>query len=600
MTVVGRNDPCPCGSGKKFKRCHGAGVPEQPERSAPMPAHTVAPLLEQALAWHRSGRLQDAERVYRAILQSFPDHPLALLYLGVLGMQAGRAAEALPVLQAAVSRNPSHAEAHFNLGGCYLALQRFDAAAACFERTLALQPDTPQALNNLGNIWRYFGRMHDALACYRRAAAANPRDDASSHSNLLVCLHFDPTLSSEELFAEHLRWAERHAKPFYPAAPAFRNSRDPDRVLRIGFVSPSFTSTIVGHFLIGLFRGIDRSRHSLHCYSATREPDAMTEALRGLAQGWRDIAALDDEAACRQIESDGIDILVDLAGHNPGNRLGIFARKPAPVQIAWLDYFDTTGLATMDYIVTDPLTTPQGSAQRFTETLLYMPESRLCFTPIEDAPPPSPRPSGAPPVFGSFNRLDKINDEVIQAWSRILLRVPEARLVIKNSALAVPDVAARFRQRFLQCAVGEERIELRPSSSHRELLAQYADIDLALDPFPYNGGATTLDALWMGVPVLALAGERMIGRQSTAMLSCIGRDDLVANDLDQYVELSVRKAFEVDRLREERLQLRERMRVSALCDTSRFARAMEDNLRSAWRRWCAGQAIAKEQVHAFD
>jgi predicted O-linked N-acetylglucosamine transferase (SPINDLY family) len=326
----------------------------------------------------------------------------------------------------------------------------------------------------------------------------------------------------------------------------------------------------------------------------------MTDALRRLAHGWRDITALDDEAACRQIENDGIDILFDLAGHAPGNRLGIFARRAAPLQVAWLDYFDTTGIATMDYIVTDPVTTPPGSPQRFTETLLCMPESRFCFTPIEDAPEPSPRPSGAPPVFGSFNRLDKINDEVIGAWSQILLRVPEARLVVKNAALSVPDVAARFRLRFAQRGLAAERIDLRPSSSHRDLLAQYADIDLALDPFPYNGGATTLDALWMGVPVLALAGERMIGRQSAAMLSCIGRGDLVANDPDQYVELCVRKAFEVDRLREERVPLRERMRVSALCDTSRFARAMEDNLRSAWRRWCAGQAIAKEQVHAFN
>jgi predicted O-linked N-acetylglucosamine transferase (SPINDLY family) len=402
------------------------------------------------------------------------------------------------------------------------------------------------------------------------------------------------------MFAEHVRWAQRHAQRHYPQMLRYANTPDPERALRIGFVSSNFTGLVVGHFLRAVFGALDQSRYALYCYSSTPSLDALGVELRAKACVWRDIAALDDDAAAALICSDQIDILVDLAGHMTGNRLLIFARKPAPIQVAWLDYFDTTGLETMDYLITDPATTPAHSPQRFTEALLRLPASRFCFAPLAAAPPPAALPmrNKGYVSFGSFNRIDKMNERVIAAWAAILRRIPDSRLVLKNVALTVPDVAEHCRAGFAAHGVGAERLDLRAPSAHREMLAEYGDIDIALDTFPYNGGATSLDALWMGVPIVALAGERMIARQTAAMLACVDLQDFVARSADEYVELAVSKALEPEPLSAIRSGLRACMRASPLCDASRFARELEDNLRLIWRRWCAERSTSKEKVNA--
>jgi protein O-GlcNAc transferase len=601
MQSAGRDDPCACGSGKKFGHCHGAGAAQtglQQARPAAAPAQTVSALLEQGTELQRAGRFSEAERVYQAILQADPDCALALEHLGVLALQVSNAQAALPLLRRAVEVGPSRASAHFNHGGALLALHRLRDAAACFERARVIDPRLAEAHNNLGNIYKYFD-IDRALACYRQAVDARPLD-AASHSNLLVCLHFSAACSHEQMFAEHLRWAQRHAQRYYPQAPRYANAADPERALRIGFVSSNFTGLVIGHFLRAVFAALDQSRYALYCYSSTPSLDALGAELRAQTRVWRDISALDDDAAAALVRSDEIDILVDLAGHMTGNRLLIFARKPAPIQVAWLDYFDTTGLETMDYLLTDPVTSPADSRQRFTEKLLHLPASRFCFTPLAAAPMPAPPPmlKNGYVSFGSFNRIDKINAQVIAAWAEILRQTPGARLVLKNVALTVPDLAEHCRERFAAYGIGAERLELRAPSAHREMLAEYADIDIALDTFPYNGGATSLDALWMGVPIVALAGERMIARQTAAMLACVGLQEFIAHSVGQYVELAVRKALELERLREIRAGLRGRMRASPLCDAPRFARDLEDNFRLVWRRWCAERPTSKENVNA--
>jgi predicted O-linked N-acetylglucosamine transferase (SPINDLY family) len=334
----------------------------------------------------------------------------------------------------------------------------------------------------------------------------------------------------------------------------------------------------------------DRRQLTTYGYSGTRRADDFTTELRQSFDHWREIRTQDDDAVALQIERDGIDVLVDLDGHTPDARLLVFARKPAPIAITWLGYWNTTGMTTVDYVLTDPHTTPEGSPQRFTERLLRLPDSRFCYAPVPYAPEVAPLPSAARGVFtfGSFNRYDKLGPELVDCWAEILRRVPESRLVIKNSAIAVPHARDELSRWFAARGIALERVLLRAKSPHAAMLAEYGDIDLGLDTFPYNGGLTTCEALWMGVPMVAIEEERMISRQTSSMLRQVGGEDFIARTRDEYIELAVRWAQQRDRLAAVRRSLRERMRISPLCDGARFTRNLEAALRTVWRRWCAG------------
>jgi predicted O-linked N-acetylglucosamine transferase (SPINDLY family) len=291
------------------------------------------------------------------------------------------------------------------------------------------------------------------------------------------------------------------------------------------------------------------------------------------------------------VARDGIDILVDLDGHTPDSRLLLFARKPAPVAITWLGYWNTTGMATVDYILTDPHTTPEGSPQRFTEAPLRLPDSRFCYAPVPYAPAVAPLPvaNGRAFTFGSFNRYDKLGPGVLDCWAAILQRVPASRLVIKNSAIAIAHARDALHRQFAARGIAPDRIELRARSPHAAMLAEYGDIDLGLDTFPYNGGLTTCEALWMGVPMVAIEEERMISRQTAAMLRLTGGEAFIAGTRDEYVALAVQWSQQRDKLAAVRASLRERMRASPLCDGVRFTRNLETALRAVWRRYCAAR-----------
>ncbi len=555
-------------------------------------ADTTAMALRAQAADHlRAGRLVEAERALQVILRVRADDGEASYLLGLVALQAGNAAAAAKLLLPAAKRLARNAEAQYNAGVALVLSDRFAEAAEHFRRALALDPNLAAAWNNLGNILKAFGEVDEAVTCFERAMALSPGDSVWQ-SHHLICAHYNPRFSHEQLYVLHRSWAERYAAPLYPAAPAAIDDRDPDRPLRVGLVSPSFNGKIVGQFLRGVLAHLRASDLQLFAYSATVDTDDVTEALRRSVDQWREIVKLDDETAARLIAADRIDILIDLAGHAPGNRLLLFARKPAPLQITWLDYFDTTGLATIDYLITDPRTTPPGSPQRFSEKLLYLPETRLCWTPPEFAPPVSPGPltQRGRITLGSFNRADKLNPELLGLWAEILARIPSATLLLKGVAYGMLEVRRHFTERFAALGVSSERIEWRGPSSHAELLAEYADLDIALDTFPYNGGATTCDALWMGVPVIALRAERMIARQSAAMLECIGRGDLVADSAEQYVERAVNLATDRARLASLRATLRDAMAGSALCDGPRFAKDVAAALRYAWRQRCQGLA----------
>jgi predicted O-linked N-acetylglucosamine transferase (SPINDLY family) len=581
MRSVGRNDPCPCGSGKKFKRCHGGPTARSP---AVLP-EMIPAMLQQGDALRRAERYSEAEGVYRSMLQISPSHSVALENLGILAVQRNSPEDAIALLTRAGALAPERASAHYNLGAAYIAAFRFAAAKDCFLRAIELDPEFAAAYNNLGNIHRYLGDPVSAIRYYARALELAPHD-AALHSNYIISLHLDETFTAHDLFAQHQAWAMHHAQKHYPTHKRFANAVDPERRLNLGFVSPNFNGNIVGQFLRPAFSTLDREQFLIHCYSNTKHMDALNDELRAHAFSWNDIRALDDAQAAHKIESDGIDILIDLAGHTPNNRLLIFARKPAPIQVAWLDYFDTTGLATMDYIVSDPITTPPGSPQRFVEKVLHLP-TRLCWSPPHFSPEVVPRSVTKRIVFGSFNRLDKINVNTIKLWAAII-RATDASLLLKSRAFSVPELCENLLTQFAAHGVAATQIELRGPCPYPQLLSEYGDIDIALDTYPYNGGATSADALWMGVPVITLAGERMISRQTAAMLHRVGLDSFVAENPARYLEIAVRSAKERDRLAEIRAGLRAAVQTSALGNASFFTQSFADCLRTIWRRWCAG------------
>jgi predicted O-linked N-acetylglucosamine transferase (SPINDLY family) len=582
----GANDPCPCGSGKQYTNCHGAGnaATHRFEASEAIPAATLVVIAGKARA---AGRVEEAQNAYLAALECDPRSIEALLGMALLAEGAGDDAASLHYHTRLAQMHPKNPHALFALGNYQAKRFDFARARADYRAALALAPDVAGLWNNLGNVEKYLGNLAESIACYDRAVAADP-DNAALHSNALVSLYYDDSTSHDELYERHVAWAARHAARFYPQYPSWPNSKQPERRLRLGYVSEGFDGRILGHFLRNVLRYHDRERFTVYAYSATRQPDGFTAELRPAFDHWREIEALAEDAVATQVREDAIDILVDLDGHTPNSRLLVFARKPAPVQITWLGYFNTTGMQTIDYILTDSNTTPSDSPQRFSEVPLRLADSRICYAPVPYAPAVSSSPCLERGwfTFGSFNRYDKLGPEIIACWAAILRRVPGSRLVVKNSAIAVPCARSELARRFAEHGIAAERVELRERSPHPAMLAEYGDIDLGLDTFPYNGGLTTCEALWQGVPIVAIEEERMISRQTSAMLRLIGAAQFIASNRDEYVALAARWAGERDRLDAVRRSQRERMRLSALCDGPRFTRNLEHTLRAAWRGYC--------------
>ena len=583
------NEPCPCGSGKKYKKCHGSPAQAQPPRGQGPSAEDC---LHRGRQLQAAGRLQEAEQFYQAALQVAPTHAEAWFTLGGLAEQAGDLEVAEQCYARLVQHHPRHARGHLALGNVQVRTFALGQARESYLRAAEIDPRLPGLWLNLGNLEKYLGRFRQAFEYYSRdlELARDLDERAQRHSRLLIALHYDETLSHQALYQAHLDWAEHYARRWYPAAPDWPNDRDPSRPLRIGYLSGSFNGLILGHFLYGVLAQQDQGWYSVYVYSSTRIEDDYTARLRARAHcaHWVELAGLDDAAAAERIRADAIDILVDLDGHWPTGRPLILARRPAPVQVEWLDWFDTTGMAVVDYLLTDPYTTPVDSPQRFAETPWRLPHTRFCYTPPDDAPPVAPPPSqgGRPLTFGSFNRQDKLHPDLLAGWAEILHALPEARLLLKNRALQSAAVRESLQGAFARLGIDPARIELRGPSPHAELLADYAQVDIALDTFPYNGGLTTCECLWMGVPIVALEAERIIGRQTAALLRLLGLADWVAATPAEYVRLAVEKARRPVELAPLRADLRASMAASPLCDAPRFARDLEQAYRGMWRRYC--------------
>jgi predicted O-linked N-acetylglucosamine transferase (SPINDLY family) len=478
------------------------------------------------------------------------------------------------------------------LGNVFLAQGNLREAIEAHSHAIAFESKVGGAQlagahNNLGTARFAQGKLADSISSYHRALQFKP-DFAEAHSNLLLTLQYQADTSLSQLATAHAEFEQHHALQLRAQWRPHANLHDLERPLRLGFVSPDLAQHPVGYFLIGLLNHLDRSQCQTVCYSDRVRKDGFTTRLKSAATLWRDVHGISDQALAEQIRDDQIDILFDLAGHTAGNRLLVFARKPAPLQITWAGYAGTTGLKAMDYILADRYEIPPESEPYYTERVLRMPDGYVCYEPPADAPAVSPLPalSWGHVTFGSFNNPAKITSQVIGTWAQILKRLPLARLVLKYRGMSDASIVARLEEEFANQGIEPGRLECQGWSTHRELLAEYHRIDLALDPFPYGGGLTTCEALWMGVPVITCPGETFSSRHSLSHLSNAGLTETIAHNGDEYVAAAVRLGTDLPRLAALRGALRSRMASSPLCDAPRFAANLLPILRTAWRNSC--------------
>lgn len=534
----------------------------------------------------RKGRQEEAIASLREALRLKPDYPEAWNNLGVALEQSGRLPEAVEAHDRALALRSGYAQSHHRRGDCLRKLRRLDEAAAAYRRAVELKPDIADPYHGLAAVCGEQGRQAEVIESHRRLAGLLPKS-AAAHSDLLHVLHYDPAATPESLFAEALRWAKAHVEPLTVQASSCANDRNPDRPLRVGYVSPDFHDHPVARLIVPILAHLDRSTFTPVCYSDSTRPDATTTRLRELAGEWKETANLSDAALAQLIRNDRIDILVDLAGHMGGHRLTMFARKPAPVQVTHFNYPDTTGMSAMDYRFSDPLAEPLGMSGRYsTETLVRLPHSAWCYHPGFEVPEVKPQPALANGyvTFTSLNKPIKHSLPTIVLWAKVLRAVPNSRLLLlgtdaepANPALAAP---------FAACDIQRERLIFMAKRPRPHYLDLYNLADIALDSFPYNGGITSCDAMWMGVPLVALEGNTYHSRQGLMLLTNLGLPDLVAKTPEQYIEIAANLAADIPRLVSLRAELRDRMAHSPMGDGPRFTTELGKAYRQMWVTWC--------------
>ncbi|MDX1484314.1 MAG: tetratricopeptide repeat protein [Alphaproteobacteria bacterium] len=550
------------------------------------------------------GRLGEAEAEYRKALDIKPDYLSAQRNLAVTLKDQGKVTEAINLFREVLKAAPESADVYGDLGNALRSLGRLREAKEAYNKVLELKPDSVLAHNSLGITLKSQGRISEAYSAYRRALELDPKF-FKAHSNLVFDMNYDEAFSQAEIFSESRRWDTVHgAAGAANAARGHGNVPDPDRRLRIGYVSPDFREHSVGYFLEPLIANHDRTHYEVFCYAEVSHPSHITQRFRKHADGWHSTVGERDDVVAERIREDGVDILVDLAGHTANHRLGVFTYRPAPVQVTWLGYPNTTGLSAMDYRLTDAVADPEGANDAYySETLVRLPDGFLCYAPSASAPDIGPLPAleTGRVTFGSFNNLSKVTPKVVEAWSRLLEKVEGSRLIIKSGPMADEETRQRYEALFAECGIGSERLELLsriPSKSGH--LGAYGRVDIGLDPFPYNGTTTTCEALWMGVPVVTLLGDRHSGRVGASLLTRLGLTELIAEDREAYVETAVALAGDLDRLAGLRARLRQRMTASPLCDAKGFARRIEAAYRRMWGAWCAKHGSGRNEQREAD
>ena len=585
----------------------------------PMNSLSADQAFAAALQHHQAGQLAQAEQGYRQVLTVDGNHADAIHFLGVIAMQTGNLEAALQLVERSIELRPDGSVYHNNLGQILSRLGRSEDAEHAYSKAIELDSEYAEAFNNLGclqqgrgdlqvaeqtlreairinpkyaephtnlgNLHKDRGELDEAIESYRRAVAMNP-GQSFVHSNLLLTLHYHPDYSPADLKREHDAWAARHVAPLALIRHQAENDSTPDRRLKIGYVSADFREHAVARFMLPVLDMHDRDAFEIYAYADVARPDAVTQLLHSLVAEWRDISSLDDTGLASLVRQDGIDILVDLSAHSGRNRLLAFALKPAPVQITWLAYCSTTGVDAIDYRLTDPWLDPAGTdLSNYSEQSVYLPHCYWCYSrPTLPASTHQRRlePERAP-VFGCLNNFAKVTKPVLELWATVLQRVPEAQLIIHAAE-------GSHRERALETmrsrGIDERRLEFISRQSMSEYFDTWRRIDVALDPFPWCGGTTTCDALWMGVPVVTLAGSTAVSRAGQSLLTNIGLERLVAHTPKQYVDIAVdliENNADLEKLHDE---LRGMLEASPIMDSQMFTRDLEACYRGVWKIWC--------------
>lgn len=537
------------------------------------------------VALAKVGRLDEAIVAHRKAIALQDTYAPAYFNLGNALRTKGELAEAIAVYRGALRLNPKDAQVHTNLGLALRDRGRMDEAMAEFAQAMALGPALPQVRLNLGNALMDCGQQDEAMACFDRAVGLDPRDPAR-RSGQILAMHYHPRFDAAAILAAARKWDQCYGQPLAKSIQPHTNDRSPNRKLRIGYVSPDFRQHVVGQSLLPLLENRDRTQFAVFCYSSAAREDSTTAALRAACDGWRDIFRADDDQAAEMIRADGIDILVDLAAHSEGNRLPLFARNPAPVQITYLGYCSTTGLSAVDARISDPLIDPpDGDVTAYSERTILLPRTHLCYQPAGASPEVSPLPAQylGRITFGCLNSFTKASADALDLWADVLRAVPNSKMLIHAREGKHLD---RVRERFAGQGVSADRIEFVSRLPWMQYMQTYGRIDIALDPFPFNGGITTCDALWMGVPVVTLAGATAVGRVGKSILSNVGLPELVARAPEDYVRIAADLAKNRDSLATLRAELRGRMQKSAMMDAKGLAGELESAYRAEWERWC--------------
>ena len=570
---------------------------------------------------YECGERDEAERLYQAACAITPDHPETLNALGVVLKDRGAFDEALALWRRAIELAHGYAIAHNNLGVMLRLMRRPGDALDPLRTAVKLNPGDAVAAGNLAHALLNLGRTTDAEEVARGILV---RDAGNAEGHLMLGFSLAYQARVEEAIAEFMlslqaapgtstnicnalfaslytdqrpaaaitdlhRTLSKQIPPAMTPYPEWRCARDPDSRLRIGYLSPDLRVHPVSTFFEPVIAHHDPGRVEVHCYSTTEAPDAVTQRLRGHAGAWHECAGRPDKWVAEQIHGDGIHILVDLAGHTSGNRAAVLRAKPAPIQALYIGYPGTSGLPEVDYLIADGRVCPPEHDGCYTERVVRLDGSFWCFQPPDGEPDPTPTPMlrNGYVTFGSFNAAQKISDSTVRLWAAVLNAVPRSRLLLKSLSFADEKLRTRFKRRFMEAGVAAERLDMLPPSDRKQFYAEYRHVDIALDPIPYNGGTTTCEALWMGVPVIALRGDLFRGRMASALLEIVGLPDLATATPAEYVAAAARLAGEPGRIAELHRDLRDQVKGSALCDGRRGARELEGLYRDMWNAWLA-------------
>jgi len=553
-------------------------------------------LFGHAISLHRSNKTTEAQKAYMTLLQRKPDHPDALYNLATLYKKAERPKDAYALFIQTLEYQPDHYDALLSLGN--LLSEQVQSGNNCardealdfYCKASDLRPEDVKIHITIGNILIERGDIDNALFRFRKALELDPAN-LNARSCILMTTQYLPSPDLHQLYSESILWS-KFSKKDVEATPNHKNIPDPERKIRIGYVSADLRIHPVGFYLLPSLYHHSSYSYENYCYYNSDVHDFLTEKLKCYSDGWRDVKDLSDKDLHDLIISDGIDILVDLSGHTRGHRLQLFVSRPAPIQITWIGFFFTTGLTEIDYILMDETAVRPEEEEFFSEEIIRLPETRFCYAPPVYAPEIAllPLNTNGYVTFGSFNNLAKITSEVISLWSKLLKEVPRAKLLLKSGSLGSIAVQKEIASKFELCGIDTARLIFRAASPHADMLAEYGEMDLALDPFPFNGGVTSCEALWMGVPIITLFGNRPISRQTAGFLKTIGLEGFIAYSETDYIELAKKWSLATKELAGIRSSLRNMMSSSLLCDGKRFTVNLEKTYRETWKKWCSSMS----------